>query len=84
MRLVQFIDNKGTPGVARVDDDGTNLNVLAGVRSTYELAMAAARAGQSLESEARTRASGNIVHYEEVVQQARLLPPLTIPTPTIA
>ncbi|MFN0041463.1 MAG: AraD1 family protein [Burkholderiales bacterium] len=81
MRLVQFIDNKGTPGVARVDDDGSNLIVLAGVRSTYELATAAVRSGHSLESEARTRDSGNKVRYEEVVRQARLLPPLTHPDP---
>lgn len=81
MRLVQFIERKGTQAVAAVGEGGNVLHVLAGVNSTYELALAAARARQSLESEARSRIGILNVDYDDVVMNHRLLSPLTHPDP---
>ena len=81
MRLVQFIDRKGAQEVGAVGEDANVLQVLFGVNSTYELALAAARAGHSLESEALSRIGMLNVDYDDVVMDHRLLPPLTHPDP---
>jgi hypothetical protein len=81
MRLVQFTDNKGGQTAAAVGEDGASLHVLNGIKSTYELALAAGRSGKSLESEARSKMGNQSIPYDDIVKQGRLLPPLTHPDP---
>ena len=80
MRLVQFTDRSGARRVA-ASEDGKTLRVLAGVTRTYDLALAAVRAGTSLESAAKAKLGADTVSYDEVVNEKRLLPPLDHPDP---
>ena len=43
MRLVQFVSDAGERRVGVASDDGRSVQVLSGVRTTYELAQQAAR-----------------------------------------
>lgn len=79
MRLVQFLDEDGRERVARVD--GESLRVLAGVASTYELVRLAIARGASLAQATAACESSRAVAYGEVVDEQRLLPPLTHPDP---
>ena len=81
MRLVQFTDDKDARAAAVVGEDGNTLHVLDGVKGTYELALAAARSGKSLESEARSKIGKLTLAYDDIAKRDRLLPPLTHPDP---
>jgi hypothetical protein len=81
VRLVQFKDRNGTRKVGMAADDGRTLKVLFGVARVYDLALAAAREGHSLESEARSKAGNETVVYDEIAAEGRLLPPLDHPDP---
>lgn len=79
VRLVQFETPSGAPRVARVD--GATLRVLAGPSSTYELARGAIARGTSLAAVVAELESPDAVDYARVVDEQRLLPPLTHPDP---
>ena len=79
MRLVQFTDHSGARRVAASSDDGKTLRVLAGVASTYDLALAAARTNTSLDALAETRLGTETLSYDQVIDEKRLLPPLDHP-----
>jgi hypothetical protein len=79
MRLVQFETPSGEPRVARVDGDV--LRVLAPPTSTYEVARIAIARGASLADTAAGLESGETLDYSRVVDEQRLLPPLTHPDP---
>ena len=79
MRLVQFTTSGLGARVARVDGDV--LRVLAGPASTYELARTAIARGLSLVEAVAEYESEETDDYEEVVEEQRLLSPLTHPDP---
>jgi hypothetical protein len=81
MRLVQFKEQDGTRRVAAVSADGNTLRPLRDTGSTYELALAAARAGQSMEKLATERAGSVSTDYDSVIRERRLLLPLDHPDP---
>ncbi|NIJ20921.1 hypothetical protein FHS95_002613 [Sphingomonas naasensis] len=76
-RLVQFRDSTGGRGVAAFLDDGAAVR-LNGVTTTYELALAAIRAGESLEGAARARA-GEAIDLATAEVEGRLLGPIDHP-----
>ncbi|MBV2179982.1 AraD1 family protein [Castellaniella sp. MT123] len=51
MRLIQFTDTTGQRQVGMLGTDDQQVNIIQGVSSTYDLAMAAIRAGRSLAEE---------------------------------
>lgn len=75
MRLVQFTERDGSRRVA-ASDDGRTLRVLDGIARTYDLALAAAREGISLQALATRRIGSGTANYDEVIDEKRLLPPL--------
>ena len=79
MRLIQFRDDDGATSVGCVDPAGLSVRRLAGHRSTYALAMAAAAQGSSLEAMAET--AGPELPYAALLAEARVLTPLTHPDP---
>ena len=82
MRLVQF--HCGDPAdtrVAVVSTDGNSLNVVDVVRSTYALALAAINAGKGLAEQVSDLGIEETVDYDSVVNEGRLLPPMTHPDP---
>jgi len=81
MRLIQFSDRNGRTQVGRVDDAGTEVTVLAGVQSTYELAMRCAAQGVGLAELAQTMAVAGTESYAALLASGRMLPPLTHPEP---
>jgi len=82
MRLVQFLDDDGRPRVGVPSAAGDVLQVLSGVAGVYDLALVAARSGRSLHDCAIERLRGEVVSYDRVVADRRLLPPLTHPEPS--
>jgi hypothetical protein len=74
MRLIQFEDEQGRRHVGLVADE--RIEVLAGVGSMRELAMAAIRGQRSLDDEiqARGREAGPL--YRDLLEAGRVLPPL--------
>ena len=83
MRIVQFYQEKGRENsqVAVVGDDGESLQVIAGVASTYELAKQAIAADKSLAEQIAALGFFGTVDYNKVLEEGRLLPPLTHPDP---
>ncbi|MDT8421355.1 MAG: GguC family protein [Desulfuromonadales bacterium] len=83
MRIVQFYKEKGAENtqVAVVGDDGESLNVVAGVASTYELARQALAADKSFEEQIADLGFSGKVDYNNVLEERRLLPPVTHPDP---
>jgi hypothetical protein len=74
MRLIQFESTSGQRQVGVVDGDA--VRTVRGVASTRELALAAIRAGRSLQSEIDSRGSDAGPAYAELQQGGRILPPL--------
>jgi len=74
MRLIQFESTSGQRQVGVVDGDA--VRTVRGVASTRELALAAIRAGRSLQSEVDSRGSDAGPAYAELQQGGRILPPL--------
>ncbi|WP_416637204.1 AraD1 family protein [Pseudomonas sp. OHS18] len=74
MRLIQFESTTGQRQVGVVDGDA--VRTVRGVASTRELALAAIRAGRSLQSEIDSRGSDAGPAYAELQQGGRILPPL--------
>lgn len=80
MRLVQFRSNEGERRVGRIADGGP-LEVLQGVRSVYDLALAAARGGRPLADLVAEIAADERVDPGELAQSGRMLAPLDHPDP---
>jgi hypothetical protein len=76
MRLVQFLDPRGTRRVGVATEDGRTLSVISGATSVYDLAMEAARRGAGLSDLSAGRLTAERVDYDELVAARRLLPPL--------
>jgi hypothetical protein len=81
MRLVQLRDDDGRRAVAAVDDDG-RARRLAGVETTYELALEAIETGRRLAELASEACSDETLDLDAAEAEARLLPPLEHPVPT--
>lgn len=80
MRLVQFKTLDGVRQVGLVDENKP-LQVLQGITRIYELALEADQLGIGLERLVKERLSGEVVDYEQVIAENRLLPPLDHPDP---
>jgi hypothetical protein len=80
LKLLQYSDG-GRTRVARVEDKDAVLP-LAGVESTYQLAMKAANERRPLEQVAAAEAVEAPVAYTELLSEGRILPPLTHPDPS--
>lgn len=74
MRLIQFESTRGQRQVGVVDGDA--VRTVRGVASTRELALAAIRAGRSLQAEVENRGSDAGPAYAELQQGGCILPPL--------
>ena len=80
MRLVQLIHTDGTHKVAMPIDNGASLRLLNAV-SVYMLALEADEHNTSLVQLARAKLTDEIVSYDLVIAEKRLLPPLDHPDP---
>ncbi len=80
MRLVQLIHTDGTRKVATPIDNGASLRLL-NVASVYALALEADEHNTPLVQLARATLTDEIVSYDAVIAEKRLLPPLHHPDP---
>jgi hypothetical protein len=81
MRLVQFVAANGERRVGRVGDDGRSVQVLSGVKTTYELARQAARDGRALADLAAAAGNGEMADLNQLLAAGRVLAPLDHPDP---
>lgn len=81
MRLVQFISDDGRRRVGLVQENGSTLGVLCETACIYDLALEANRLGRKLDQLVTARLGNQIVDYDRVVTEQRLLPPLDHPDP---
>jgi hypothetical protein len=81
LRLVQFLDQDGTRRVAKVDEGGDQLQVLADTARIYDLALEAGRTSATLEVIVTSRLGDERVDYDSLIATRRLLPPLDHPDP---
>lgn len=79
MRLIQYVDLSGADRVGRIDGD--QVVAIADVTSTYELAVQAIAYGATLEALVQRSAVGPRESYADILQSARLRPPLMHPDP---
>ena len=76
MRLVQFLDRAGARTVGVVSESGATLEVIGGAQRVYDMAMEAIRCNVALAQIAGEWQTKELVSYEEVIAEGRLLPPL--------
>ncbi|MEO7908644.1 MAG: AraD1 family protein [Roseiflexaceae bacterium] len=81
IRLVQLFDDAGARRVALAGDDAGVLRLIDGYARTYDLALAAIRAGMSLEAFLQQHLSQQQIDYNLLIAERRLLPPLDHPDP---
>jgi hypothetical protein len=81
MRLIQFLTSEATRKVGAILADGDEPKVVKGTDSVRELALAADRAGVSLEQAVRERGFDQTVDYDRLIDERRLLVPLDHPDP---
>jgi hypothetical protein len=81
IRLVQLFDSAGDRRVALAGEDANALRLIDGQARLYDLALAAIRAGTSLEDFALARLSRELIDYDLLIAERRLLPPLDHPDP---
>jgi len=82
MRLIQFLDDDGRPGVAQVGPgDAPSVRALDGVASVHALALQAIARRASLDDAARAAGGARAFPYAALLAEGRLLPPLTHPDP---
>jgi hypothetical protein len=81
LRLVQFLDEDGDRRVAKVDEGGKQLQVLADTTRVYDLALEAGRTGATLDEIVTSRLRDHWVDYDSIIAARRLLPPLDHPDP---
>lgn len=80
LRLLQYRLSDGGRALAAIDEDGAATRLA--VETTYALASAALRAGQSLTAAAQERVTGETVDLERVMAEKRFLAPIDHPDPT--
>jgi hypothetical protein len=81
MRLIQFLNEHNDRRVAKIEGDEKKVEVLAGARSVYDLALEADRSGKNLIDLVRSRLDGELADYDQIIADRRLLPPLDHPDP---
>ena len=81
MRLIQYRNEHGRQQVACVQADGRTACPLQGFDSTYDLARGALLRGVALEVLASDAMSPDGLPYARLIEEGRLLPPLTHPDP---
>jgi hypothetical protein len=81
MRLVQFITPDGERKVGLVRDDGVSLQLLRATAYVYDLAVEAGETGIKLEQIVQACLGNQVVDYDQVIAENRLLPPLDHPDP---
>jgi hypothetical protein len=81
MRLVQFKEPDHTRRVGLVSEDGNILHLLHNTSRVYDLALEAGETGIGLSQLVRDRVGPEVVAYEQVAAEKRLLPPLDHPDP---
>jgi hypothetical protein len=81
LRLVQFLDEEGARRVAKVDEGGKQLQVLADTTRIYDLVLEAGRTGETLEALVTSRLRDDWVDYDSIIATQRLLQPLDHPDP---
>lgn len=82
MRLLQFFGRDGARHVGVIRDDGEDLHSVDGAVSVRDLALEAHRNGRSLRETVEARGLGEILDYDELVRERRLLVPLDHPEPS--
>lgn len=78
MRLIQFLNERGERRVASVESHDS-VRVLSGVFTTYHLAQLALAGGESIEQAATRTLGGEVIDYEALVAERRLLLPVDHP-----
>ena len=81
MRLVQFISDAGERRVGVANDDGRSVQVLSGVRTTYELAQQAARERRPLVDLVAAATDSEMLDLSDLLTRGRVLAPLDHPDP---
>jgi hypothetical protein len=80
MRLVQLIHTDGATRVATPIDNGQSLRLLR-ASSVYALALQTDETNTSLVQLARSLLTDDVISYDQVISEKRLLPPLHHPDP---
>ncbi|GEN26659.1 hypothetical protein HVA01_03050 [Halovibrio variabilis] len=79
MRLIQYLDQRRLRVALVESADAVRPITIDG--GTYALAQAAINTGESLEDAITSRLEDRLIDYQELVDERRLLPPLTHPDP---
>ena len=82
MNLVQFKDTRGHRCVGVPSKDGSELRILNGFSSVYDLAFAALKAGRTLAELVESQLSERTEAYDAIIEERRLLVPLDHPDPS--
>lgn len=82
MNLVQFKDTRGDRCVGVPSEDGSQLRIVNGYSSVYDLVFAALKDGRTLADSARAQLSERSESYDAVIDESRLLVPLDHPDPS--
>lgn len=81
IRLVQFQDKFGKRYVGMPSRDGGSITGIHGFDRVYDLALQALHSGATLETVARSHATGEYFDYDELIRERRLLAPVDHPDP---
>jgi hypothetical protein len=81
LRIIQFLEDSGRPRVGWVTADGASVGRIGPFESTYALAQAASAEGVPLDALVTRHAGEADLAYAPLLEQRRLLPPLTHPDP---
>jgi hypothetical protein len=81
MRLIQFVTSAGDRAVGAIDDE-QRPRVVQGVASVRDLALEAHRNGRSLAETVEAHGLGDLVDYDALIAEKRLLVPLDHPEPS--
>ncbi len=79
MRIVQYLNDRGAAGVARVV--GNMLHVITGFISSYALAQAALEQGATINALVDKNTGSETLSYHELLKAGRILPPVMHPDP---
>jgi hypothetical protein len=83
MRLVQFVGTDGSRQVGAVGGNGgAELRLVEGTSSVRDLALEAHRSGVSLRETVESRGLGELLDYDAIIAEKRILPPLDHPEPS--
>jgi hypothetical protein len=82
MNLVQFKDTRGDRCVGVPGKDGSELRILKGFSSVYDLVFGAIKAGRALTEFTEAQLSERTESYDAVIDEGRLLVPLDHPDPS--